>query len=229
MTNFCPNCGKKLEGKPCDCVKIIEPDINNIANEIKELLKNMFLKPIDTIKKNIKKEKFDISLILVIIMSLMAGLFCTAALKNSYELIFTSDSISNTSTINSSYENIPYAQTFFTVIIVVFALSFIFPSILHLVNTKIFKGKSSFKEVFNLFAINSIILSVSLLISAIFTFILPTFAIIILLLGLILNTVYMIMSIKFIGPKDENKYGYLSLVTTVIFYFVILIIDRIFS
>ena len=63
MAKFCTKCGKKLEdGKPCDCCKkevkkevVVESktngfDFNECVNSYIEMVKGIFVKPIDTIK-----------------------------------------------------------------------------------------------------------------------------------------------------------------------------------
>ena len=53
MAKFCTKCGKKLEeGKTCDCEKTTVVN-NNMVNDYMEVLKGMFTKPLDTMKKNI--------------------------------------------------------------------------------------------------------------------------------------------------------------------------------
>lgn len=230
MPKYCSNCGKKLEeGKTCDCVKIIEPQINNNVNEIITITKNIFIKPVDVIKESKKEKHYNTSLILVIALSIITGLFSLSALKNCYGLIMDSI-VTPTVTYARDYNiNLPYAQTFFTSVIGTFVLSYLFVAILYIVNTKIFKGKSSFKSIFNLYATISVVISLALIISAIFMYINPQLALIILLLGLALNLFYMIIAIKFIGPKDENMHGYLYITTMAIFYFLVFLIIRIFS
>ena len=45
----------------------------------------------------------------------------------------------------------------------------------------------------------------------------------------ILNVVYSYHGLKFLGKNDENKYGYIYLLTNALFYVVIFIISKIFS
>lgn len=51
----------------------------------------------------------------------------------------------------------------------------------------------------------------------------------IVLLGSILNTVYVYKSIEFLGVKDENKHGYIYLITMVFYIIAAFILGSIFS
>lgn len=233
MAKFCTNCGKELkEGETCDCVKVVTPNqtTNNVGKELIENLKGIFTKPIDTIKENIKDDKFTLSIIWLGIISLLTGLFSMAFIKNCAELIIggMSSSISYYSMTTPTIE-LPYAEVFFTTTIAMFILSFALTGILYLVNTKMFKGNASFKETFGLYVTSSIITGVALLASAILMFVYIPLAAIVLLLGMMLNMVYVVTALKQIGPKDENKIGYIYITTMAIFYVVIFIITKIFS
>lgn len=227
MAKFCTNCGKKLEdGKVCDCQK---SGGNNIEpQKLLEVCKDMFVKPIDTIKNFTKKENFSLSLILVGVLSIVAGLLAMAILKNSYSLIMTS-------MIGGSYSygglslEIPYAKTFFTVLITVFILSFVYTGVLYLVNKSIFKRECEFKEVYSLYGVTSIIVSATTFLATILMFVNVYLGLIVFALGSILNSVYSYHGLKFLGNQDENKYGYIYLLTNVFFYIVIFIVLKIFS
>jgi len=232
MAKFCTNCGKKLkDGETCDCKKDTTVSSNEMVNDVLEISKGMFVKPIDTIKDNTKEDKFNLSMILVGIMSLMAGLFGMAVLKNlvaaamgtmSSMTGFGSSSYLMDS-FTSSFE-LPYARVFFTCLIVVFALSFVFAGILYLVNTVMFKGKANFKTIYSLYGVISVITTTTLALGALVLFVNIYVGMIVIALGAILKSVYVYHGIKFIGPKDENKYGYIYLITNVLFIIVVSIV-----
>ena len=50
---------------------------------------------------------------------------------------------------------------------------------------------------------------------------------IILSLGLALSSFYVFYLIRLIGPKDENKHGYIYVITTVLFYLATYIIFKV--
>ncbi len=225
MAKFCTNCGKKLkEGEKCDCTPAV---VNNEdVQKVIDICKGMFTKPIDTMKDFTKKTNFTLALILTGILSLIAGLFAMATLKNAFSLMGFNKSFY---TYGSMPVNLPYGKVFFTVLILVFACSFIYSGILYLVNSKIFKREADFKEVYALYGVTSIVISAVMLISCILMFLNVYFALVIVSLGSILSTVYSYHGLKFLGEKEENKYGYIYLTTMVLFYIAIFVITKVFS
>ncbi|MBR3198459.1 MAG: YIP1 family protein [Bacilli bacterium] len=227
MAKFCTNCGKKLkEGEKCDCTPAVTSNID--FQKILDICKNMFIKPIDTMKEFTKKSNFTLAMILTGALSIIAGLFGMAIMKNAFALI-GNQSLYRTYAYGSMPVNIPYGKIFFTSLILVFAISFIYSGVLYLVNTIIFKRTADFKEVYALYGVTSIVISVTMLVSSILMFLNIYFAFIIVGLGSILATVYNYHGLKFLGDKDENKYGYIYLTTCVVFYIVVFIITKIFS
>ena len=149
-------------------------------------------------------------------------------MKNAYSIIMGSMGMGMYS-YGSMRMEIPYAKTFFTVLIAVFVLSFIYTGILYLVNTKIFKRECDFKEVYALYGVTSIVTSVSILLAAVLMFVNVYLGLIMFVFGSILNSVYSYHGLKYLGSQDENKYGYIYLTTMVLFYIAIFIISKIFS
>ena len=233
MAKYCTNCGKKLEdGKPCDCQK--EVVINNkLINNCLEIAKGMVTSPIDTIKGYTKKQTFNTAMILVGVMSILAGLFAMALLKAVVKGIGTlmGASFGMSYYTGSSYGtmDISYLKIFLVVAIVSFALSFVYAGLLYLVNTIIFKRESSFKENYSLYGVVSIVTSATLAVSTIVGFLNIYVGVVLFSLGSLLQLVYLYHGLKFLGAKDENKYGYIYLITTVFFSIVIFIITKIFS
>ncbi len=225
MAKFCTNCGRELtEGEICNCRQTVES--GDIFQNILGVLKGIFVKPIETIKENAKEKNFVMSIILVGVMSLITGLFAMAILKNAYSLMFegASSYLFSTTSID-----LPYAKTFFTSLIVVFILSFVYVGLLYLVNTVIFKGSANYKEIYSLYGVVSIINTITLAVSAILVFVNLYVAIIVLVFGALLSLLYTYHGLKFIGPDDENKYGYIFLTTTALYFVVIFVITKIFS
>lgn len=227
MAKFCTNCGKKLEeGKTCDCQKSV---VNNVdVQKFLDLFKGMIYAPIDTMRNFTKKNNFNTAMILVGILSLISGLFVMAVIKNCYSLLM-GNMIGGAYSYGKYSLNIPYAKTFFTALVLVFGLSFVYTSILYLVNKMIFKRECDFKAVYSLYGIVSTVFSMVILASTILMFVNVYLAVCLFVFGSILVTVYNYHGLKFIGTNDENKYGYIYLVTNVLFYIAIYIISKIFS
>ena len=233
MAKFCINCGKKLEdGEVCACQATVQVQANNLGTNLLEVLKGIFVKPIDTIKNYTDEKQFNLSLILIGILSLASALFVLSLVKNAYTLIVGSmggGSYSLYSSMMTTSIQIPYMKIFFMVLVLAIAFAFIYTGLLYLVNSVIFKGDKNFKKVFSMYAVSSVMTSVTLLVSAILLFVHIALGFIVLIAGLTLNMVYTFKGIEFLGVKDQNKYGYIYLITVVFNYIVLFIITKIFS
>ena len=228
MAKYCTNCGKKLnEGEVCDCKKDSIMS-NETTQKALDLVKGMIYTPIDTIKDFTKKSSFNLAMILVGVLSVITGLFVMSLCKNglNYSMQLAYSGIN--SFMPSSIE-IPYMKIFFTSLVLVFGLSFVYTFILYIVNTMIFKRKADFKEVYSMYGACSIVSSLGILASTILIFVNVSLGMIMFALTSILNVVYSYHGLNFLGNKDENKYGYIYLLANVLFYAVIFIISKIFS
>ena len=228
MAKYCTNCGKKLnEGEVCDCKKDSIMS-NETTQKALDLVKGMIYTPIDTIKDFTKKSSFNLAMILVGVLSVITGLFVMSLCKNglNYSMQLAYSGIN--SFMPSSIE-IPYMKIFFTSLVLVFGLSFVYTFILYIVNTMIFKREADFKEVYSMYGACSIVSSLGILASTILIFVNVSFGMIMFALTSILNVVYSYHGLNFLGNKDENKYGYIYLLANVLFYVVIFTISKIFS
>jgi len=229
MAKFCSNCGKKLEeGKSCDCKRNIEIMNNEFVNKGIYIIKSIFVKPIDTIKENATSKNFTFAMVLTGIMSFLAALFMMPLVKSFATVIYGLNEISLYSSFVGTIE-IPYFKIFIWTVLFVFALTFVFSGALYLSNTIIFKGKADFKTIYSLYAVCSLIISAALALATIIGFINIYLGLIVLMLAMTLNMAYMIYGIKFIGPKDENTYGYIYLTTITICSVIIIFILKLFS
>ena len=114
--------------------------------------------------------------------------------------------------------DVPYAKYFFTTLVISVVVAFVFTGAMYLIN-KAFKGKGDFKEVFTLYGIVSTITAFTTLIASILVFVNLTLSLFVLIFGSLLTLIYLYHGLKFIGPNDQNKYGYiyiLSAITTTI-------------
>ena len=232
MAKFCIYCGKKLEeNEVCDCQKTtITSQKENLMTNLLEVFKGLFVKPMDILKKYTNSNSFGLGLILIGIFAVVTSLFALSVANNAYSLIMSSIGISNYSVLNYglSSVDVPYLKIFFTTLVVVIILVFIYTGLLYLVNAVIFKGDKDYKKTFSMYAINTAILSVALFVSTIFMFVHVTIGLIILFMGLLLKSVYQIKSLNLLGVKDENKHGYIYVLTIILSYIVLFIISKIF-
>ena len=242
---FCTKCGEKFGEKKNTTkkktTKVSADDVKDAAvevtkemtNEASNIIRDMIAKPVDTLKKYGEEKRFNLALVLVGIMSLLTGLFSIALIKNLYSAIMglVQSMYGGLLGMASSYgqqPEIPYFKVFFISLIATFALSFVFVGILYFVSNVLFKGKESFKKMYVIYAIVSIVVSATLLVSLILTFISVKFASIVLSLGFALSSFYVFHMIKLVGPSDENKHGYIYVITTALFYVAVYIILKLF-
>ena len=230
MAKFCIHCGKKLkDGEVCDCMANVSVQTNDLGTNLLDVLKGMFVKPIDTIKTYTDEKHFNLALILVGIFSLSSALFMISLIKNFMEMATSSMGGITLYAMTQTSTQVPYLQIFFIGLLAIIAFVFIYTGLLYLVNSVMFKGDKSFKKVFTMYGVNSVITSVTLLTTAIFMFINVFLGLIVLALGYTLNMVYMYKGIETLGVKDENKHGYIYLLTTLFYGIVLFIISLIFS
>ena len=79
-----------------------------------------------------------------------------------------------------------------------------------------------------IYAIISLVISCSLAVSIVLSFISISLGMIVLSLGLTLSAFYVYQLIRIIGPKDENLHGYIYVLASGIFYLVTYILIKLF-
>lgn len=243
--SFCSKCGEKLAGKSSEKTakksKISADDVKDAAaqvtkemtNEASNIIRDMVAKPVDTLKKYGDEKRFNLALALIGVMSLLAGLFSIALIKNLYSAImdFVQSMYGGLLGMASSYgqqAEIPYFKVFFITLIATFVLSFVFVGILYFVSNVLFKGKESFKKMYVVYGIVSIVVSATLLVSLVLSFIGVKIAAVVLSLGFGLSSFYVFHMIRLVGPSDENKHGYIYVISTALFYLATYIILQLF-
>lgn len=231
MAKFCIHCGKKLEdGEVCNCRASQNVVANgNMGTDMLEVLKGMFARPIDTLKAYTDGKHFSLALILLGILAIVTALFTCSLVKNSADALFGSFGSASLYSMAMTQVEVSYLKVFFTALVVFIIFVFIYTGLLYLVNSVIFKGEKDFKKVFTMYGIVSVISSVTLLVSSIFMFVHFALGFIVLALGMLLNMVYTYKGIEFLGVKDQNKHGYIYLLTAVFYAIVLAILMLILS
>ena len=230
MAKFCIHCGRKLkEGEVCTCQANVQTQTNSVGSNLGEVLKGMFVKPIDTIKAYTNERNFSLALILLGIFSVATSLFALSLVKNLTDAVTSSMGGITLYAISSGVVQIPYLKIFFICLIAAVVFIFAYTGLLYLVNSVMFKGEKSFKKVFTMYGVNSVITTASLLVASVFMFLNPVLGVVVFLLGSVLNTLYVYKGIEVLGVKDENKHGYIYLITTVFYVILLAIISLIFS
>ncbi len=230
MAKFCIHCGKQLnEGEVCSCQANVQGQSESLGTSFVDVIKGMFVKPVDTIKTYSNDKHFSLALILLGIFSVVISLFVLSFVKNLSDVATSSMGGISLYTMGAVATQIPYLKIFFVCLVVAVIFIFVYTGLLYLVNSVIFKGDKSFKKVFAMYGVNSVILSISLLVASIFMFVNVVLGVVIFLLGSVLNTVYIFKGIENLGVTDENKHGYIYLLTTVFYGVLLFILSFIFS
>ena len=113
MAKFCIHCGKKLkDGEVCDCMANVQVQTNDLGTNLIDVLKGMFMKPIDTIKSYTEEKHFNLALVLVGILSLSTALFMMSLIKNVAEMATSSMGGLTLYAMTSVSSQIPYLQIF---------------------------------------------------------------------------------------------------------------------
>lgn len=216
MAKFCIYCGKSLEeGQTCHCKKEKNSAIMSKNIELlKEISRNLFLKPVDTIKKHSKEENFQFGLILLLAHMVLAGVFVYCLLKEGLGMSFHSYSIFSI--------QIPFFKTFFSTILFTGIGFLVTIGTLYLFIEIIFKEKTNIKKITTMVGICSMISTVSLALSSIMIFVFPKLTIFLLLVASLFYLIYLCQGILEITNLDKNKLAYVFIPTIVITMFVVI-------
>lgn len=238
MTKYCSKCGKLLEkGAKCNCQaskKVARKEtIKEFIKEFLTIYKTIFTKPIDTIKTYTNKPNMMISSIQVLVFALFTGIYSMFIAKSIYVLYgiitkeyFTAIYNANINSISLN-TNIPYFRIFIIAVLFIVILTVLTTLAIYLVNSLIFKSKSSIKRVFCLYSINTVVPTIALVLASLVSILSLQLSIIILLFGFILANIYLFSGIKFISIKDDNKYGYIYIISAIVIFIVFYILFKI--
>lgn len=210
MAKFCTNCGKKLVDGKCDCKKkeskkkeeVVTTNANDLVNGYLDALKGIFAKPVDTMKKYTESSNLALSVIMIILNSIVFGLFAYLFVKESVGLI----SSGFYSLYAGSYE-VPIS-VFFVSFLLMFIFFFCLGGLLYLFTNKIMKEETDFKEIMSLIAVNSVFTTITTLISLIFMFINIWLAIFILAVANLIFLLNLYYGFTSYIKTNENKICY---------------------
>lgn len=191
---FCTKCGKPLEeGHTCK-----KNDQNLFLNIIKEI----FIKPIDTIKKQTKIENFNFACILLMVNAITSGILI-------YNIITESTNFLIPWTIqNTQFLKLFLQGTFFTIVSIITT-----GAVMYLLLGPISKTKLNFKTIFTMLGMTSIISTTLELVILLFLFISTKLAMTMLLLKIILYLTILYQGMTEITTVNKNKLPYVFLTT----------------
>lgn len=181
MAKFCIKCGKELvDGKCATCstkkevVTVENVDIKESFMDCLDVVKNIFTKPFEAIKKFVCEEKYVAGIIMTVMAALSAAI-CKIATIKSVESSNSASSLNLNDIYNlykgSSSNEPEYLKEFMTTFAKTFAEYALIIVIGWLVVTKLFKGTASFKEMINAVAVSLATVLVAYLLNSILVFI----------------------------------------------------------
>lgn len=226
MAKFCTNCGKKLkDGEVCDCkkVEISTKDFNSYMTSLLNVLKGMFVKPIDALKSFIADSNFVLALIILLIAALSTSAMTLVLIKQLYGQIGLLGG--GMMGLALSSVEIPYVKIFFITLFVSIVVYFILAGMLYLVGSSILKGETTFKKIITLLASSSVVNIVGIILTTLIMLVSFKIAIVIFMISSLLYMFYLYQGMKFTFKIDENKLAYILtsalVITDIIVIFVL--------
>ena len=191
----------------------------NILNDCLAVIKGFFKKPVTTIEENADDSKFTNALALAGVFAVSVMVFVLVVLGDIYS------TLEKTMTIGGLVEapelEVPYIKVGLITFITVAGTLALMALLAWLILAKLFKVNTTYKKVFGIYAVSSIISAAAALVATVCTFIDYRIAFIVLGLGIALNTHYVSVTIKAAGQADENKLGYVVVVAQYVALFVV--------
>ncbi|MDD3341230.1 MAG: YIP1 family protein [Bacilli bacterium] len=219
MANFCTKCGKKLNGKKCDCEEIKKEEENidteetvplNDLNLYIEITKDMFVKPITTLKETIKAENVRAGFLSIVINCfLLAGFACLVTEERLGNSILGFEIFSG---------SLSYAKIFIQSFTTLFLLYLVLTSLLYIISDVCLKKKTSYAKIITLLGTISAVNIVTNILAILFIYLSVQLMTIILVAGGLLFLFYLYKGVSLIIPIEENKVAYLlTFVLTILF------------
>lgn len=228
MAKFCTKCGNELKNGKCSkcdkkSVSVEKKEVSNgidykeYANTYLDVLKGMFTKPVDTIKKYKKEDNFLFAIIALVINCLVTGLFVYFVAKEAVDSIFGFLSLGFD---DFGKVDVPFFKVFINGFI--FMASWFASAILmiYLVGNKIMKDKITLKESTVLVGTISVFTAVTTLASIILLYISAKLMVYVLLIAATFYLTYLYQGLSDSTEIDKNKLAYLFVSTVAVAIYV---------
>ena len=189
MAKFCTKCGSALEDGKCpkcketkkETTKKVEAtteaiDVKESFMDCLNILKKVFVKPIETVKEFVTENKFVTGIIMIVMTAIASGINKIATLKSMFDAK-TADSF-NLNDLSSLLKNGNYGlkePNYFKEFMTTFAYNLIEYAIIAVVGyfviTTLFKGKATIKKMFSVVGVAFSVVLVAFLLNSILVFI----------------------------------------------------------
>ena len=190
MAKFCTKCGSEMVDGKCPKCKDVKKevvvattesvDVKQSFMDCLEVLKGIFTKPFDVIKKFVVENKFVSGIIMVVMAALSTGIYKIATLKNMYSSSSASSFNENdlSSMISSALSGDlkataepEYLKEFFTTFATNLAEYALLAVLGYVVVSKLFKGSASIKEMISAVGVSLAVVLVANLLNSILVFV----------------------------------------------------------
>lgn len=222
MAKFCTNCGKELEeGKKCDCQKAstkktsekatpenTEFDFNQYVNSYVAMVKGIFTKPIDTIKKYTTSNNFILGIIALVLNCIISGILIYCIASESMESLGSLLGYGSLNMISKSVE-IPFMKVFLYGFIFMAASFSVTALMIYVVANLILKDKIDIKKAFALVGTCSAFTTVTSILNILLTYISLKLMIIVLLVAAMFYSLYLYQGIGEVTEVNKNKLAYI--------------------
>lgn len=197
-------------------------DFNACINSYIELIKGIFTKPIDTIKKYATTNNFTLGMIATVLNCIVSGIFlyclCSEAMGMFSSLMGGYDSLLYGTTVE-----IPFFKTFLYGIVFMAVGFTVTALMIYVIAGTILKDKVELKSVFSLVGVCSVFTTITTVVAIILAYISIKFMFIVLLVAGIFYLTYLYQGIVEITKVNKNKLAYvfvsaISVATFVVVY-----------
>lgn len=241
MAKFCTKCGKKLvDGQPCDCEKkekkevketveaeVVSNNANEIVNDYLDVVKGIFVKPMDTMKKYAKNSKFVLALVMLGINVIVFGLFVYIFAGKSVNLIAR---LSGYGSLLRNYNVDVPISVFFYAVLLMAVFFFCLGGLLHFFCGTIMKKDSDFKSIMALLGVNAVFTTITTLVATICMLINVWLAIFVLAIAGIIFLLNIYHGFTELSKIDKNKMNYVfTSAYAITLFLVCYILPKIFS
>ena len=238
MAKFCTKCGKKLEeGQVCDCSKTVTTsetvattashgfDFNECVNSYIEIIKGIFVKPVDTLKKFATSDNFILGLIALVLNCIISGVFLYCFASEATGLLTSlmgMNSYGSLLTMSTAVE-VPFMKTFFYGFLFMAVGFAVTALMIYLIAGAILKDKIDIKKAFSLVGVCSVFTTITTVVAIILNYISMNFMFVVLLIAGVFYLTHLYQGIHETTSVDKNKLAYVfvpavSVATFVVVY-----------
>ena len=231
MAKFCTKCGKPTEECTCD-TKVAnttekvsnennsKKDFNWDLNSWIDIVKGIFVKPIDTIKEYSKDDNFILGIISIVLNSLITGVMFYLFLDNASSSLSSISGFEMLGLMGGLGIEIPFVKTVLYVALFMLVMFFTSVVMIQLLAGNLFKADSTFKKSISLVGTCAVLTTITSVVAIICAYISPKLFVILLALAAILYSKHLYHGIGAVTKIDENKQGYTYLVMFAVTMFV---------